>query len=56
MTDTALPISHILIIDDEEDCNFVTRLVLQRSGYQGTVTCFTSAMGALEHQIGRAHV
>ena len=49
MTDTALPISHILIIDDEEDCNFVTRLVLQRSGYQGTVTCFTSAMGALEH-------
>ena len=49
MTDLAPPISHILIIDDEEDCNFVTRLVLQRSGYQGTVTCFTSAMVALQH-------
>lgn len=49
MTDPTPPISHILIVDDEEDCNFVTRLVLQRSGFEGTVTCFTSALGALDH-------
>ena len=49
MTEPLLPIAHILIVDDEEDCNFVTRLVLQRSGYKGQVTCFTSAMGALRH-------
>ncbi|WKZ67296.1 MAG: response regulator [Flavobacteriales bacterium] len=40
---------HILIIDDEEDCNFVTKLVLKKAGYTGRVTCYTSAAEALEH-------
>ncbi len=42
-------IDHILLVDDEEDCNFVTRMVLKRSGYTGRITCFTSASAALEH-------
>lgn len=40
---------HILIIDDEEDCNFVTKLVLKKAGYTGRVTCYTSAAEALDH-------
>ncbi|HQW87224.1 MAG TPA: response regulator, partial [Flavobacteriales bacterium] len=43
------PIEHILLIDDEEDCNFVTRMVLKRSGFTGRITCFTNATAALEH-------
>lgn len=46
---TELAIQHILLVDDEEDCNFVTRMVLKRSGYAGRITCFTSASAALEH-------
>ncbi|MCB0794764.1 MAG: response regulator [Flavobacteriales bacterium] len=42
-------LDHIVLIDDEEDCNFVTKLVLQRSGYKGKLTCFTSARAALDH-------
>lgn len=42
-------IEHILLIDDEEDCNFVTRMVLKRSGFAGRITCFTNATAALEH-------
>ena len=45
----AHPIAHILLIDDEEDCNFVTRMVLKRSGFTGRITCFTNANAALEH-------
>ena len=40
-------IEHILLIDDEEDCNFVTRMVLKRSGFAGRITCFTNATAAL---------
>jgi CheY-like chemotaxis protein len=42
-------IGHILVIDDEDDCNFVTRLVLKKAGYQGRITCFTSADDALSY-------
>ena len=36
-------ISHVLLVDDEDDCNFVTKLVLSKSGYTGRITCFTCA-------------
>lgn len=38
---------HILLVDDEDDCNFVTRLVLKKAGFTGRLTCFTSADDAL---------
>src|SRR5690606_15498085 len=37
----------ILLVDDEDDCNFVTRLVLKKAGFAGRLTCFTSADDAL---------
>lgn len=40
-------VQHILLIDDEDDCNFVTKLVLKKAGYTGRITCFTSAEEAL---------
>lgn len=42
-------VSHILLVDDEEDCNFVTKLVLKRAGFDGRLTCCTSATEALKH-------
>ncbi len=42
-------IAHILLVDDEEDCNFVTRLVLKKAGYKGRLTCFTAADDALAY-------
>ncbi len=39
---------HILLVDDEDDCNFVTKLVLKKAGHTGKLTCFTSAEEALE--------
>lgn len=44
---TDIAISHVLLVDDEDDCNFVTKLVLQKAGYTGRVTCFTSAEEAI---------
>ncbi|MCW5898605.1 MAG: response regulator [Flavobacteriales bacterium] len=41
-------IGHILLLDDEEDCDFVTRLVLKKAGHQGRVTSFTTATAALD--------
>ncbi|MBK6371122.1 MAG: response regulator [Flavobacteriales bacterium] len=49
MTSTLTTVQHILIVDDEDDCNFVTRLVLKKAGFKGIVTCFTSADEALHH-------
>lgn len=46
-TATLIAPDHILLIDDEDDCNFVTRLVLKKAGYTGKLTCFTSADDAL---------
>lgn len=43
----AIALDHILLIDDEDDCNFVTRLVLKKAGFEGRLTCFTSAEDAL---------
>lgn len=42
-------IGHILLVDDEDDCNFVTRLVLKKAGHTGRLTCFTSADDALAY-------
>jgi len=47
LSDPATVIAHILLVDDEEDCNFVTKLVLKKAGYTGRLTCFTSADEAL---------
>lgn len=41
--------SHILLVDDEDDCNFITRLVLKKAGFTGRLTCFTSPEEALDH-------
>lgn len=42
-------VNHILLVDDEDDCNFVTNLVLKRAGFTGRLTCYTSATDALAH-------
>ncbi len=47
LTDTEARIGHVLLIDDEDDCNFVTKLVLKKAGFRGKVTCFTNAEEAL---------
>lgn len=50
---TELPsIERILVIDDDDDCNFVTKLVLKKAGYRGDITCITSMQAALEHLRG----
>ena len=41
------PIGHILLVDDEDDCNFITKLVLKKAGFQGKLSCYTSAQEAL---------
>jgi CheY-like chemotaxis protein len=42
-------VRHIVVVDDEDDCNFVTKLILKKAGFQGRVTCYTSAMQAVAH-------
>lgn len=42
-------VGHILLVDDEDDCNFVTKLVLKKAGYHGLLTTFTSADEALAY-------
>lgn len=41
-------VEHILLIDDEDDCNFVTKLVLKKAGYRGRLTCYTDPDEALQ--------
>lgn len=55
-TDTLqqIEVRHILVVDDEDDCNFVTKLILKKAGYAGRITCYTSAMEALAHMRGGA--
>lgn len=50
--DTSTAVGHILLVDDEDDCNFVTKLVLKKAGFKGRLTCFTSADEALHHMRG----
>lgn len=40
-------ISTIYLIDDEEDSHFVTKLVLRKAGFQGRLSCFTTALEGL---------
>jgi len=40
-------VDHILLVDDEDDCNFVTKLVLKKAGFKGKITCYTVAQDAL---------
>ena len=39
----------IILVDDEDDCNFVTKLVLKKAGYKGRLTTFTSADAVLDY-------
>jgi CheY-like chemotaxis protein len=50
------PLDHILLVDDEDDCNFVTKLVLKKAGFNGRLTCFTSAGDAIQHMRGGTEV
>jgi CheY-like chemotaxis protein len=38
-----------MLVDDEDDCVFVTKLVLRKAGYQGRLTTFNSPEEAMEH-------
>lgn len=52
MEATPLPpagIDHIVLVDDEDDCNFVTKLVLKKAGFSGRLTTFTCGTEALDH-------
>ena len=42
----------IILVDDEDDCNFVTKLVLKKAGYKGRLTTFTSADDVLDYLRG----
>ena len=42
-------VRHILVVDDEDDCNFVTRMVLKKAGFTGRITCYTTAAETLAH-------
>ncbi|MBL7952851.1 MAG: response regulator [Flavobacteriales bacterium] len=49
LTHVSPAIDHIMLVDDEDDCNFVTKLVLKKAGHTGRLTCFTSADEALDY-------
>jgi CheY-like chemotaxis protein len=49
-----IDLDHILLVDDEDDCNFVTKLVLKKAGFQGRISCYTSAVEALAFMRTRA--
>ncbi|MBL7984228.1 MAG: response regulator [Flavobacteriales bacterium] len=46
----ARSIAHILLVDDEDDHHFITRLALRKSGYEGTLVSVYSAEEAI-HQL-----
>ena len=41
-------ITHIFLIDDEDDSHFVTKLVLRKAGFEGRLSLFASATDAIE--------
>lgn len=41
-------LKYILLIDDEDDCHFVTKLVLRKAGYTGALRHCPTAREALE--------
>ena len=46
---TSRGVEHIMLIDDEDDCMFIVKLVLKRAGFAGKLTCFNSASDAYQH-------
>lgn len=40
-------VRHVMVIDDEDDCIFVTRMVLKRAGFVGRITTLRSGADAL---------
>jgi CheY-like chemotaxis protein len=41
-------VRHVLVIDDEDDCMFVTRMVLKRAGFTGRITELSTGSEALQ--------
>ncbi len=42
-------IQHIMLVDDEDDHHFITRLMLKKAGWTGKFTAFLSADDAVEY-------
>ena len=40
-------IEHVLLVDDEDDYHFITRIVLKKAGFNGKFECFYSADEAM---------
>lgn len=40
-------VRHVMVIDDEDDCIFVTRMVLKRAGFVGRISTLRSGADAL---------
>lgn len=47
MGEALVAVRHVMVIDDEDDCIFVTRMVLKRAGFAGRVTTHRSGADAL---------
>ncbi|MBP6573240.1 MAG: response regulator [Flavobacteriales bacterium] len=41
-------VRHVVLIDDEDDCNFVSTLVLKKAGFIGRITSITSGAEAMQ--------
>jgi CheY-like chemotaxis protein len=41
-------VRHVVLIDDEDDCNFVSTLVIKKAGFTGRITSITSGAEALD--------
>ncbi|MBP7512955.1 MAG: response regulator [Flavobacteriales bacterium] len=42
-------IEHIMLVDDEDDHHFITKVTLKKAGFQGRLDAFHSAEDALRH-------
>lgn len=42
-------IQHIMLVEDEDDHHFITKLVLRQAQFTGTFTAFHDPLDALEH-------
>ena len=40
---------HVMILDDEDDYHFITRMMLRQAGFKGRLTAFMDPAEALEH-------
>ncbi|MBS1568156.1 MAG: response regulator [Bacteroidetes bacterium] len=42
-------VSHIMIVDDEDDYHLITRMMLKKAGFQGRLTAYLDPGKAMEH-------